>query len=101
MKKDVKKKKKKGQKQIVLNINKLLNKLKQIIIENKNIVFLAIPFILIDIITRILGRKIHFFNILNPIPNLFTLVWIFLILGISINLNKKKGKITYTIFFIL
>lgn len=101
MKKDVKKKEKKGQKQIVLNINKLLNKLKQIIIENKNIVFLAIPFILIDIITRILGRKIHFFNILNPIPNLFTLVWMFLILGISINLNKKKGKITYTIFFIL
>lgn len=97
MKKDVIKKEKKGQKQIVLNINKL----KKIIIENKNIVFLATPFILIDIITRIFGRKINFFNILNPIPNLFTLVWIFLILGISINLNKKTGKITYTIFFIL
>lgn len=107
MKKDVKKKQNKVKKtkiklilsKIKLVLSKNLPKIKQYILKNKNIIILALPFILIDIITRILGRKINFFSPYNPIPNLFTITWIFLLLGICINLDKKKGKILYIIFF--
>lgn len=63
------------------------------------IVFLALPFTLIDLITRILGRKINFYDIKKLVPNLFTLTWIFLMIAISLSIKNKKGKLLYSIFF--
>ena len=117
MKKEVKEKEKKGNKSkkktknninkinkldnIKIYIKKVLNKIKTFIINHKSVIFMIIPFVLIDVITRILGRKINFFSIWKLVPNLFTAIWIFLMIGICIYLNKKKGKILYIIFFIL
>lgn len=101
------KKIKSDQKKIIKNknikqqIKKIQIKTKEFIIKYYHIIPLAAPFILIDVITRILGYKIHFYSLLQPVPNLFTLIYIMLILGISIFSDKKKGKIFYTIFFII
>ena len=80
-------------------IKEKITKIKEFIIRNKEVIILSIPFILIDIITKILGYKIHFYGIIRFVPILFTLIWIFLILGISLNL--KKGKTIYIISFII
>lgn len=96
LKKEVKKKE---------NINEKLkiikNKVKDFILKYYNILIISLPFILIDILTRILGYKIHFYGIGRLVPNLFTISYIILIIGISLSLEKKKGKITYIIFFII
>ncbi len=110
MKKEVKKKNKKKTKNInKLNknidikkeIKKLLNKLKSTVKKYHYVFFIVLPFILIDVITRILGYKIKFYSIGAPVPNLFTLTWIFLIVGTSLSIQNKRGKILYTSFFIL
>ena len=62
------------------------------------IFLLALPFILIDIFTR---YKVEFYGLLKPVPNIFTLLWIFLILCICLFSKKKIGKIIYILFFIL
>lgn len=96
LKKEVKKKE---------NINEKLkiikNKVKYFILKYYNILIISLPFILIDILTRILGYKIHFYRIGRLAPNLFTISYIILIIGISLSLEKKKGKIIYIIFFII
>ena len=61
----------------------------------------GIPFILIDILTRIIGQKINFYGIGRLVPNLFTILWLFLFIGISLSLEKKKGKILYILLFII
>ena len=61
------------------------------------IIILAIPFILIDLFTR---YKVEFYGLLKPVPNIFTLLWIFLIIALSTCTKKKLGKIIYIVFFI-
>lgn len=96
LKKEVKKKE---------NINKKLkiikNKIKNFISNYYYIFIISLPFILIDIVTRILGYKIHFYGLGRLVPNLFTISYIILIIGISLSLEKRKGKILYIIFFII
>lgn len=62
------------------------------------IFLLALPFILIDIFTR---YKVEFYGLLKLVPNMFTLLWIFLILSICLFSKKKIGKTIYILFFIL
>ena len=95
-----------------INYKNYFNKLKKYLINfyiellkfikiNYYIVLLALPFLLIDLFTRFLGRKINFFGIYKLVPNLFTLIWIFLFIGVSLCLKNKKGKIIYILFFTL
>ena len=113
VKKEVNKKnkKKKQTKQIKKKVDKIIKqikktdykKIKSIVInfikKNNYLLIMPIPFILIDIITRILGQKIDFYSIFGLVPNLFTITWIFLIIGISI--KTSKGKLIYIISFII
>ncbi len=62
------------------------------------VLILAIPFILIDLFTR---YKVEFYGLFKPVPNLFTILWIFLVLALSLFTKKRLGKIIYSIFFIL
>ena len=62
------------------------------------VLILAIPFILIDLFTR---YKVEFYGLFNPVPNLFTILWIFLVLALSLFTKKRLGKIIYSIFFII
>ena len=52
------------------------------------IFLMAMPFILIDIITRIIGQKINFYGIIRLVPNLFTIIWLFLFIGILYSLFR-------------
>ena len=103
VKKEIKKNNKKSILNKIKNINikKILSKIKNFFQKYYYIILIALPFILIDLITRILGRKINFFSIGRLVPNLFTLIWVFLMIGICLFLEKKKGKILYIFFFIL
>ena len=101
-KESIKKKKNKNtKKKININIKNILNKIIYIIKKYYYVILLVLPFILIDLFTRILGYKIHFYGIVKFVPILFTLSWIFLILGVSLFYKKKIGKTIYIIFFIL
>ena len=79
----------------------LLLKTKNYIKKYYYIILMTLPFVLIDIITRILGQKIKFYSINKLVPNIFTLIWIFLIIGTSLSLKKNKGKMLYVISFLL
>ena len=79
----------------------ILNKTKELLRKYYYILLMTLPLSLIDIITRILGKKINFYGIGKLVPNLFTLTWIFLMIGISLSIKNKKGKILYSIFFII
>ena len=100
--KKIKSYKNKLKKQIT-KIKKKINckTIKQFIKQYNYLFIMAIPFLLIDIMTRIFGRKINFFNGIHLVPTLFTIIWIGLIIGLSIFCEKKKGKIIYSIFFII
>lgn len=101
-KESIKKKKNKNtKKKININIKNTLNKIIYIIKKYYYVILLILPFILIDLFTRILGYKIHFYGIVKFVPILFTLSWIFFILGVSLFYKKKIGKTIYIIFFIL
>ena len=80
---------------------KLLKNIVEYFKKNYYIILISIPFILIDIITRIIGQKINFYGIGRLVPNLFTILWLFLFIGISLSLEKKKGKILYILLFII
>ncbi len=80
---------------------KYLNLLKNLIIKNKNIIYMALPFIVMDVVTRMFGNSIGFYKVYRPFPNMFTLLYIYLFLGIVLNTNKKVSKISYLFFSIL
>ena len=71
------------------------------LIKYKYIFLLAIPFILMDIITRIFGTNIHFYKIYRIAPNLFTLSWILLFVGLTLSFKKKIGKRIYLVTSII
>lgn len=79
-------------------IKKIYNVLKAFIKKYCYIFLLALPFILVDIFTR---YKVEFYGLLKLVPNLFTVLWIFLIISICLFSKKKIGKIIYILFFIL
>ena len=91
-KKEVKKRTFKDKLKNIYNIVKIFIK------KNYYLLLLALPFILIDIFTR---YKVEFYGLLKLVPNLFTLLWISLIISICIFSKKKIGKIVYILFFIL
>ena len=88
--------------------NKIKKKLKQykekfeiILFKYNYILYMAIPFIIMDLSTRFFARKIGFFGVYQPVPNLFTLVWIFLFLSLTLSFKKKIGNIIYLFFLII
>ena len=89
-------------------LNKLLNYIKNpketfviirdYIVNNRKYIYMALPFIFMDLITRFLGRNINFYGIQRLVPNLFTLTYVILFLGITISFKKKVSKILYLVF---
>jgi len=68
------------------------------------IFYMAFPLIAMDIITRLFGHKIDFYNIFGFAANLFTISWTILFLSLSLYLKKKIGKyiyLTVNLFFLL
>ena len=69
--------------------------------EVLNILFLAVPFIIIDLSTRIFGSSISFYSMFRIVPRLFSVTYIILMLGLSLNIKNTKGRIIYSCFFFL
>ena len=73
--------------------------IKKFISKYNYIILMSLSFILLDIVLRYFTRSINFYKIYFLVPNLFTIIWTFLMVGICSSLNKKVGKFMY-IFFI-
>ena len=102
MKKEIKRNKKVKEKyKLKINKEELKQNIKKFTLKYYYILIVSLPFILIDIITRILGHKIHFYGILRLVPILFTSSYITLGVASSLLLEKKKGKILYIALFII
>ena len=84
-------------------IKKLMKKIWHFILRKDvlNILLLALPFVIMDIVTRIFGNSISFYSLFRITPRLFSVAYIVLFLGISLNIKNKHGKILYSVFFIL
>ena len=82
-------------------IKKLLLMLWKFIIKKEvlNVILLACPFIIMDLFTRIFAKDISFYKVFNVTPRLFSLAYIILFIGISINVKKKYSKLVYSLFF--
>ena len=65
------------------------------LIKTQHIFYMSFPFIAMDLITRIFGYNIDFYKITGISPNLFTLSYIILFIGVTLNLKKKIGKKIY------
>ena len=83
---------------MINSIKNISIKLKKIIITNKVIILMALPFFAMDIFTRAFGLKISYFPVYYPAPNIFTLLWIVFFIGIVTSLKELPVKF-FTGFF--
>ena len=88
MKKEVKKNNRKNIKKSN-KIFDILIKILNFIKNNRRVIYMCVPFLLMDLFTRGLGHKIGFYKIYRLVPNLFTLIWILFIVGVSISFKKS------------
>ena len=75
--------------------------IKDFLIKYIYIIYMALPFLLLDLSTRIFAKPIDSFGFYQPVPNLFTILWIFLFIGITLSFKKKYGNIIYIFFLLL
>lgn len=66
----------------------------------KSIILLALPFLLMDTVLRLIAIRINYFRFEMLVPSIiFTCIWVLLIAGITINLKGKLGKVFYCMCF--
>ena len=80
------------------NTESIIKKMKSFFIKYQEIIFLILPFILLDVSLQLIGSEIFYFPLFLLMPSLFTAIWLFLIISICLNLNKKLGITFYCIF---
>ena len=97
----MKKKREKISKNNKIDIKKIINVIRSFIINNKTYIFLALPFFVMDLFTRLFGYAIGFYGIYRLVPNMFTLIWTMLFIGISVSFKSKYGRFVYLFFNIL
>ena len=77
-------------------IKDLLKKIYNDYIKKYGYIFLIfLPLLLMDIIIRSFGNGTNLYKVWNIIPNLFTITWACLFIGISLSLKSKIGKWVY------
>lgn len=67
--------------------------------KHRHAFYVAVPFVIMDLLLRVFICDIKFFPAYYPIPNIFTLSWIVLFVGIIHSLRSRWGKILYWILF--
>ena len=77
------------------NPKKIFIDLKKLAIENKFLFFMSFSLFLMDIATRILGSSIGFYKTFRLAPNLFTIGYVILFVGLTISFKKSVGKWVY------
>ena len=68
--------------------------------NKKSIIFMALPFILMDVFTRFMGFKWDVLHYYVFVAALFTLLWTALIVGMVLSLRKTAARIVYIVFFV-
>ena len=76
----------------------IIHKIKNFFINYQEIIFLILPFAFLDFSLQMLGSEIFYFPLFLLMPSLFTAIWLFLIISICLNLNKKIGISLYIFF---
>lgn len=87
-------------------LNKIFNKIKKTIINftkfNKGYIYLFLSLYILDLALRIFyNKQINFYHWFFPVPNLFSILWILLILRLTKLLKNKIGKTLYIISYII
>ena len=77
------------------NHKKIFIDIKKIIIKNKALIFMSFSFFAMDLFTRILGSSIGFYKTYRLVPNLFTIGYVYLFIGIVLSFKKSLGKWMY------
>ena len=83
------------------NTESIIKKIKNFFIKYQEIIFLILPFVLLDVSLQLLGSEIFYFPLFLLMPSLFTAIWLFLMMSICLNLNKKLGLTIYLIFLVI
>ena len=79
----------------------IFKSIKNFLFNYKYIIFMLISFIILDFSLRYFTKSINFYNIYNTAPNLFTLSWVILMVGVSTSFKDKPCKILYIISFVI
>ncbi len=81
-------------------INGLLNFWHKIVKERKNILMLAVPFMLIDAFMKLLAADVNYFQPEIVVPNiLFAIMWTAIIVTLSYSLKGTAGQVFYAVCF--
>lgn len=67
--------------------------------EHRHGIYVSIPFVMMDLLLRIFICDINFFPAYYPIPNIFTLSWLILFVGVIHSLKGRWGKVLYWVLF--
>ena len=78
-----------------IDVNVLIKQIKNFVLKKIYILILVLPFIAMDVITRVFGRNIKFYSLFSFAPNAFTIIWVMLFLGLTLSYKKVIGKIIY------
>lgn len=65
---------------------------KDFLYANRKLMLLTIPFWTMDLVIRILGYKIDYYQAYMPIPNLFTLIYVMLLWALRPQLREMQGR---------
>ena len=74
---------------------KYLNRFWNLLVENRNVLKLAVPFVLMDIFNTLLIVNINYTNYLFYAPILFNICWMVLFIGLSMSFKGWIGKSIY------
>lgn len=87
---------------ITSKIIKYYNIIKNYIIYNKQFITLGFSLFILDFSLRAYYyNSIKFYKVYSFMPNYFSIMWIFLILGLLKTIKEKKGTIIYIISYII
>ena len=67
----------------------------------REIIYLILPFICLDFTLQLIGSEIFYFPLFFLMPELFTAIWMFLLLGFCLNLKRKTSITIYTIALVI
>lgn len=64
-------------------------------------IILALPFVFMDLFTRIFGNAVGYYSLFRITPRLFSASYIVLFIGLALNVKKKYSKLVYSLFFLI
>ena len=77
------------------------NKVLVLLKKYKYVLIMILPFLFTDIAVRYVGKDINFFNLYEIVPNLFTCLWIYLFISVTLNLELIRKDVKYLDYVIV